>query len=45
MNKAFTTEFKLEAAKWVLDQNYTYFKGREGDEYQPAYQSRTNSGR
>ncbi|NIG98745.1 MAG: transposase [Serratia symbiotica] len=26
MNKAFTAEFKLEAAKWVLDQNYTYSK-------------------
>ncbi|EFW12290.1 hypothetical protein SSYM_1466 [Serratia symbiotica str. Tucson] len=34
MSKVFTAEFKLETAKRVLDQNYTYFRRCEGDERQ-----------
>ena len=30
MRKAFTAEFKLETAKLVLDQNYTYRESAHG---------------
>ena len=43
MSKAFTAEFKLEAAKLVLDQNYTHTEAAKAWNVQAAVSSKTQS--